>query len=385
MDYRVQVIDFASPKWVTAKIRMRHQKISPSVGSFNSRRRVYVRSRRNSRTEITVGTSMMCTFTTVQKHLIQTAVTECEHGTHPAGTDMNNFEIFVAVVESGSFSSAAKRLHRTPSAISKQISLLEQKLNVLLFDRNTRSLEITEAGTLYYRHCKAICDQINEAETSLKDYAGEPSGSLNITWPNAVSYSPLVDAVAAFTQRYPDINVKINVAINVLNVVDEQIDFAFRAGPPSDQSMVAVPLFDIEPIFCASPEFVERYGNPESMEALADMPMILHSDFNLVQKARNLFPALRSIDIKSQNASNDTATNINLVKQGMGTTFLFRHMVTRELEDGSLIQLLPNIGLPKAPVFMMFQKASYMPKKNRAFIDFVKSRFADTSRAQESA
>ncbi len=298
---------------------------------------------------------------------------------------MNNFDVFIAVVESGSFSAAAKKMHRTPSAISKQIGQLEQKLNVQLFDRNTRSLEVTEAGNLYYRHCKEICDRINEAESSLKDYAGEPSGSLNLTWPNAVSYSPLIEALGEFSDHYPDIRLNINVAIDVLNVVDEKIDFAFRVGPPSDLSMIALPLFQIEPIFCASPQFIARHGEPRTMADLVALPMILHSDFNLVHKARSMFPEFKSVDIRAQHSSNDTSTNLNLVKQGLGSTFLFRPMVEQDLADGSLIQLLPDNPLPKPPVYMLFQKSGYMPRKNRAFIDFIKARFQQSDAVQQSA
>ena len=108
---------------------------------------------------------------------------------------MNTYDLFVEVVKFKSFSEAAKKLHRSPSAISKQISQLEQKLNTQLIDRTTRSLSVTEAGRIYYEKCLDISARMQDAEAELKELSEEPQGIINITWPTALSYSKVRESI----------------------------------------------------------------------------------------------------------------------------------------------------------------------------------------------
>lgn len=288
---------------------------------------------------------------------------------------MNSYDIFVEVVKLKSFSAVAKKFHRSPSAISKHISQLEQKLNVQLVDRTTRSLSVTEAGKLYYERCQDISSRMQDAEAELKELSDEPSGTINITWPTALSYSRVVDVLSEFTAKYPGIKVNLNVSLNVLNLTDDNIDIAFRSGPLNDSPMVAMTIFSMQPIFCAAPSAVERYGFPQTLKELADWPMLVQSNINVLKKARTSFPDLKDIVLNDQHNANDLVANMQMAKKGMGVTFLFRHMVDKELAEGSLVQLIPDIPLPPVPVHLMYQKLNYMPKKIRYFIDFFKEAF----------
>lgn len=291
---------------------------------------------------------------------------------------MNSYEIFVEVVKLKSFSAVAKKFHRSPSAISKHISQLEQKLNVQLIDRTTRSLSVTEAGKLYYERCQDISARMQNAEIELKELSGEPCGTINITWPTAISYSRVIDVLSEFTDKYPGIKVNLNVSLDVLNLTDESIDIAFRSGPLIDSPMIAMTLFTMQPIFCASPDAITRFGFPETVKELVKFPMLIQSNINALKKARASFPGFKDISLGEQHMANDLVANMQMAKKGMGVTFLFRHMVEQELTDGSLVQLIPNIPLPPVPVHLMYQKLNYMPMKIRYLIDFFKEAF-DTS------
>jgi DNA-binding transcriptional LysR family regulator len=288
--------------------------------------------------------------------------------------DMNVYDIFVEVVELKSLSAAAKKLHRSPSAISKQINLLEQKLNVQLLNRTTRSLSVTEAGRIYYVRCKDISQRMNDAESELKDLSGEPSGIINITWPEPLSNSRAVEVLSQFTQKFPDIKARVKVTSEVLDLTDENIDFAFRIAPLVDSSMIAVELFGIDPVVCAAPNIVEHYGLPEKIDDLASMPHIFESHINLSQKIRQLFPNLKFNNDDHHQVSNYAALQ-NMAIKGMGAAILFRHAVEKELENGSLIDLAANVTLPSLPVYMMYQRLNYTPKKTRYFIDFFRTQF----------
>jgi DNA-binding transcriptional LysR family regulator len=290
---------------------------------------------------------------------------------------MNTYDLFVEVVKLKSFSEAAKKFHRSPSAISKQISQLEQKLNTQLIDRTTRSLSITEAGRLYYEKCLDISARMQDAEAELKELAEEPQGIINITWPTAISYSKVVDALSAFIDQYPKIRIKLNANIDVLNLTDENIDIAFRSGPLIDSPMVAITLFKMQPIFCSSPEAIAKFGFPETIQELTQAPMVILNNFNILQKARAALPDFKNLNIEDHHSTNDLQANLNMVKKGMGSTFLFKHMVEKELTEGTLVQVIPGLKFPPVPVHLMYQKLNYMPKKIRCFIDFFKAELQD--------
>jgi DNA-binding transcriptional LysR family regulator len=288
---------------------------------------------------------------------------------------MNNFDTFVTVVKLGSFSAAAKKLHRSPSAISKKIGMLEEKLNVQLFDRTTRSLIVTEAGRLYYEHCLDISQRINNAEAELMGFSGNPSGTLRITWPNAITSSSVLDTLAAFDAKYPDIKLDIEISNHRVNLIDESIDFTFRVGPLSDSNLVAIELFKITPVICASPEFIENHGLPKNIEALASMPLLLLNFSNLIQKSWKLLPGMKDLNIDAHNKVNDINALFSMVKKGMGATFIFRHTAEQELKEGSLVDLFPDYKLPSVPVNLMYHKYNYTPEKMRVFIDFFKQTY----------
>jgi len=288
---------------------------------------------------------------------------------------MNTYQTFVTVVKLGSFSAAAKKLCRSPSAISKKIGFLEQKLNVQLFDRTTRTLVITEAGKLYYERCLDISQRITQAESELKELSGEPNGNITVTWPNAISTSNVVHALSAFSEAFPNIKVNVHVTNDSVNLIDESIDFAFRMAPLVDSSMVAIELFRITPVICATPEFVSKFGSPKDLPALSKMPLLLLNHANLIQKFWKNLPGMKDLNIEEHHRVNDINAIYNMAKQGMGATFIFRHTIEKELTEGTLIDLMPQLKLPEIPVYLMYHKFNYTPKKMRAFIDFFKQRY----------
>jgi len=289
---------------------------------------------------------------------------------------MNSYDVFILVVKLGGFSKAAKALHRSPSAISKQISALEQKLNSQLFDRTTRNLSLTEAGNIYYERCKEISQKIRDTEEELKDVSGEPSGKLRLTWSNSLSFSRIVTVLSEFSDCYPKIVFDIKITNENINLSDEKIDFAFRQGPLEDSSMIAIKLFDIEPVFCASPAFLKKHGAPKNMLELLKLPLAIPSYINLPQKSRPFFSGLKLADIEKMHRVSDISALYTAAKQGLSASFSFRHIIEQDLSNGSLIDITPIKTMPLLPVFLVYQSCSYMSQKQRAFIDTFKTAFS---------
>lgn len=290
---------------------------------------------------------------------------------------MNNYEVFVTVVKQGSFSAAAKMLHRSPSAISKLIAQLEDKLNIQLFDRTTRTLKMTEAGELYYARAVDIVRRVKDAESELKEFSGEPSGLIRVTFPNALSSSPIIQVLADFAKRYPKVTFDVNVSVERKNLIEDNFDFAIRQGPLADSSMVAIKLFDIEPAFCASPEFIQRHGKPTSLQELLELPLLVPSNINLVKQAKAMQPDLDWSRFSTLHSGVDIPTFLRLAAAGFSATFCFQHMLQEYLQNGTLIDITPPPLKTRLPIFLVYQSYQYMPIKHRVFIDTFKQAFKD--------
>lgn len=288
---------------------------------------------------------------------------------------MNIYEIYITVVKQGGFTAAAKKLHRSPSSISKKMSLLEERLNVQLFDRTTRNLEITEAGKLYYQRCLDIAQRIADAEKELCGLSEKPAGSITITWPNALSSSGLTEVLGKFCATYPDIKVDVIVDNNQVNLIDQKIDFAFRLDPTVDSSMIAIELFRIAPVVCASPEYLERFNEPQSIDDLAKMPLLLLNNPSAIQKFWKSLPGLKNLDLEEHNRVSDINALYYMAKQGLGVTLMFRHMIDDALSTGQLVELLPEHDWPSQPVYLMFHKSNYVTEKIRTFLAYFKEHY----------
>lgn len=288
---------------------------------------------------------------------------------------MNNYEVFVTVVKQGSFSAAAKVLHRSPSAISKLMAQLEQKLGIQLFDRTTRTLKMTEAGQMYYARAVDIVRRVNDAESELKEFSGEPCGLIRITFPNALSSSPIIAVLADFAQRYPKVTFDMNVSIDKKNLLEDNLDFAFRVGPLDDSGMIAIKLFDIAPAFCASPEFIETHGFPSNLQELLELPLLIPSNINVVKQSKALQPDLDWSRINHLHSGVDIPTFMKLARAGFSATFCFKHLLQEYQDRGELVDITPSALKAKLPVYLVYQNYQYMPIKHRVFVDVFKQAF----------
>lgn len=290
---------------------------------------------------------------------------------------MNIYQVFITVVKQGGFSAAAKKLHRSPSSISKKMSLLEERLNVQLFDRTTRNLAITEAGKLYYERCLDIAQLIDDAENEVSGLSERPTGTITLTWPNAISSSEILTALGLFNDAYPEIHVDVVVDNAQVNLIDHKIDFAFRLDPTIDSSMIAIELFRISPVICASPSYLERHGPLDSIEDLSSKPLLLLNNASAIQKFWKNLSGMKNLELEEHNRVNDLNALHQMAVNGLGATLMFRHMVEKDIKDGRLVELFETDAFPSQPVYLMFHKSNFMPAKTNAFLSFFKQHFLD--------
>ena len=181
---------------------------------------------------------------------------------------MEELEVFIAVVEVGGFSAAAKRLETTPAAVSRRIKGLEQRLGVRLLQRTTRKIRLTEAGELYFREVRAMLADLRAVEQRLDEVTGQATGDLRIAAPMSFGQRRLAPLLPRFALAHPKLSISLILEDRETDIVGEGLDLALRIAYPSDSSFVSRPVTTIPRYLVASPDYIARRGKPNSPEDL---------------------------------------------------------------------------------------------------------------------
>jgi DNA-binding transcriptional LysR family regulator len=187
-----------------------------------------------------------------------------------------SMKVFRQVVESGSFVGAAERLSLSTAMTSKRIMLLEKHLGTRLLNRSTHSLSLTESGKLFFERCKVILEEIAEAESAVGAVSGVPRGTLRVTAPSWAATRQVVDLVAAYRQRYPEVVVDLSFEDRFVDLIEEGYDLAIRAtSDPPPAGLIARPLRPVPFVIAASRNYLKRYGVPQAPEDLAQHDSVM--------------------------------------------------------------------------------------------------------------
>src|SRR6202011_3821952 len=187
-----------------------------------------------------------------------------------------SMKVFRQVVESGSFVGAAERLSLSTAMASKHLMHLEKHLGTRLLNRSSRSLSLTESGKLFFERCKGILEEVEEAELVVGSVSGVPRGTLRVTAPTWGATRGMVDLVAAYRQRYPEVVVDLSFEDRFVDLIEEGYDLAIRAtADPPPAGLIARPLVPMPFVIAASEEYLQRCGVPQSPEELAQHDSIM--------------------------------------------------------------------------------------------------------------
>jgi LysR family transcriptional regulator for bpeEF and oprC len=291
-------------------------------------------------------------------------------------------QTFTTVVRTRNFTAAAESLGVTPSAISKQISGLEERLGVRLLNRTTRSVSPTEAGQLFYQHCENIIESIAEAERLVTDFDATPKGRLRITAMANFGRRELARMLNDFALAYPDISFELYISDRPVDIVQEGFDFALRIGTQEDSRLIAKPVAKQSIMVCASPAYLEQWGTPSSFEDIINhrMLVISNAEYARANWLRE-FEKLHSFSINAVERKltvNDIDLAYEACLQGMGVTALPSYIAERHVRSGELVHLFQDIEIPTRTINAVFPQNRYLSTKSRAFLDFVTSYFADS-------
>ncbi|WP_119394552.1 LysR family transcriptional regulator [Salinibius halmophilus] len=281
--------------------------------------------------------------------------------------------VFTTVVKANNFTNAAHQLGLTPSAVSKQISFLEDRLGVRLLNRTTRSVSPTEAGQLFYNRCSKILEDLEEAEHMVRDLETSPRGTIKITATPTFGRSMLMKIFAEFVKDYPDVSFDLQLADRSLDLVREGIDLAVHLGSLQDSRLVARPVAKQKVIMTASKDYLTRRGTPKELADLKnhDILMVSGIDYAEPRWIKRFLKEAGLQDKDKRFTVNDLDTMAEACMNGMGITVLPIYMIKEDLASGKLVHLMPEVVFPARTIHIVYPENRYLSAKSRAFIDFM--------------
>jgi len=285
--------------------------------------------------------------------------------------------VFARTVEEGGFSAAARALHLTPSAVSKQISRLEDRLGMRLLNRTTRQISLTEEGREFYERCVRVLAEIEEAEQWILESRDTVRGTLRVSATVAFAKRHVLPLVPEFLGRYPDLRVHLEVTDRFVDLVEEGVDVAIRFSEQIvDPSLVARPLAPNRRVVCAAPAYLERHGAPETPEQLLEhncLRLYTVSTFNEWEFQGTEGGGVLAVKGNFETNSADALYHAALA--GIGIARLGTFLVAPDLKAGRLVRLLPGYEHRKSSILAVFPKRQNLSPKVRAFVDFLVEKF----------
>lgn len=289
----------------------------------------------------------------------------------------NEMLVFSRVATLGSFSAAARELDLTPSAVSKLISRLEDRLGVRLFQRTTRSLRLTDEGSLFLESCRDILLDIERAELEVAALQSRVTGTLNVTAISAFARTQLCKVMPAFMSRYPDLRVELSLTERQVDLISEHIDMAILISEEvTDQSLISRKLATNKRVICASPAYIKKHGAPRTPEDLLNHNCLTHSSihhFNDWQFRDG--DDIKVLSIQGNFRTNSASALHEAVKAGIGIARLATFVTQPSLDSGELVPLLTEHTHDTSNILAVYPHRRHLSTRVRAFIDFLIEQF----------
>lgn len=289
---------------------------------------------------------------------------------------IDSLRVFTEVVNTRNFTSAGRRLGLTPSAVSKQIGMLEARLGVRLLNRTTRAVNPTEAGEIYAARCQRILEELEEAEDLIADLDTAPRGTLKVAAESIFGRAILARIVGEFQQIYPQVAVELYLTDHSLDLVKHGFDVGVHLGTLTDPALDGVQFANHSVVLCASPDYLERHPTPTSIDDLEDHQLVKISSMEFRQ-ARQLDDYFYNLGIGDGFALtvNDTDMAYHAAMAGLGIAPLPNYLVTPQIERGRLLHVLPDITTDTHPVQLVTAHSKQASRKTSAFVEFVSGYF----------
>ncbi|WP_085908420.1 LysR family transcriptional regulator [Kiloniella majae] len=281
--------------------------------------------------------------------------------------------VFHTVVQTGAFNKAAEQMDMKPSSVSKAISQLEQLLDAKLLYRTTRNLSLTDIGNYYYDQCRHILKDVVTLEDTIGALQNEPSGTLRITAPTAFGQYFLGPRLSIFLEKYPNINIDLDLTEKLRDITKEGYDLAIRSSESlPDSSLFAMKLIAQKRVLVASPHYLEQYGQPRTPDDLSKHLTLVYSAMTQSQRwSMSNKTDQHHVSITPRLKTNSYYTLRDAARSGLGIANLNDYMVVDDIKSGRLVPVLPGYAQSQRDRFAVYQQKRDLSPKLDAFLTFL--------------
>jgi DNA-binding transcriptional LysR family regulator len=293
---------------------------------------------------------------------------------------LSAMNMFIRVVETGSFSAVAKELNSTQPTVSKNIAELESWLGAKLLNRSTRSLRLTDTGSDYYERCVAILQDVEEAEQNVGLLQTQPKGVVRVTAAVAFGRLHIVPRLENFFSQYPDIKIDITLNDRVIDLVEEGVDVAFRMGNLRDSNLIARKLCASPTMTAASPEYLKKHSVPRHPRDLKEHNYVVYTDLGSHDQAtfREAGEPLH-IKVSGNLQTNNSEVLRSALLSGLGITQVPRWLIGDKVATSELVEVLTEFQPGASNVHAVYSPGRHVPSKIRCFMDYFADEFKNCS------
>lgn len=283
---------------------------------------------------------------------------------------VSGMAVFAAIVEQGSLAAAARRTGLTPSAVSKLVGRLEERLGTRLLQRTTRSMTVTDAGRTYYERARSVLEELRTVEQEMASHTAEPRGLVRMSAPLLLGQLRVVPSLLAFQKAFPRVTLDLELTDRMIDIVGERVDVAVRVTSSPPPAFVARQVGVLQRVLCASPAYLRTRKAPRTPSDLAD-----HSC--LVMPTASAEPswtfttaggASESVRVEARLRVNSTLSLHEAAKAGLGVAELPRYLVDDDLRARRLVTILDAFAPTEHGIYVLYPPAKLMPLRVRELV-----------------
>lgn len=275
---------------------------------------------------------------------------------------------FVAVIETGSFTAASERLAISTAQVSRQVNALEQRLGLQLLHRTTRKVSVTDTGKHYYQTCQRLLEGFESAEHELLELQTQPRGKLRLTAPITYGERVLMPLLNDFLIQYPQMSLEVELSNNKLDIIDSGFDLAIRLGHLEDSRLRARRLSGRQVFTCASPEYINRFGQPNTLSELKNHNCLVGSVSHWRFTENN---QERSLSVSGSLRCNSGISLVDSALKGIGIAQLPAEYVSHHIEKGKLVSLLEHLKPQEEGIWGLYPASRWSSTKTGLLLDYL--------------
>lgn len=281
-------------------------------------------------------------------------------------------KVAVAVARRNSFTAASRDLSLSAASVSRIVAELEADLGVRLFNRTTRQINLTDAGTEFIQKSAGLLEELDLMRNAVRERHATPRGQLRISCVTAFGNECLAPVMPEFSRRFPQLDISIDFGNRLVDLIGEHFDVAIRVGPLGDSSLIARRVFNQRIVFVASPDYCKTHGAPKSLADLESRPSVTQVSGEWGRRHRFVHGG-KTIDfeVPRKLTMNSARAVRNACIMGQGYALLPDFLVAQDLAENRLVRLLPDHEPVEQPIFAYYAERRHTPQKIKVFIDFL--------------